>query len=55
MESVVYGGISRLQADLNCIKDLVASEVHGNTSSTPVGKDFPLKTNREIIWHLKGI
>ncbi|XP_008563870.1 PREDICTED: N-acetyllactosaminide beta-1,6-N-acetylglucosaminyl-transferase, isoform C-like, partial [Galeopterus variegatus] len=25
MEPVVYGGISRLQADLNCLKDLVAS------------------------------
>ncbi|GAB1298104.1 Glucosaminyl (N-acetyl) transferase 2, I-branching enzyme [Apodemus speciosus] len=27
MEPVVYGGISRLQADLNCIKDLSTSEV----------------------------
>ncbi|KAI4561013.1 hypothetical protein MJG53_017642 [Ovis ammon polii x Ovis aries] len=54
MESVVYGGISRLQADLNCIKDLVASEVPWKYILNTCGQDFPLKTNREIIQHLKG-
>ncbi|KAM7229728.1 hypothetical protein CapIbe_019844 [Capra ibex] len=54
MEPVVYGGISRLQADLNCIKDLVASEVPWKYILNTCGQDFPLKTNREIIRHLKG-
>ncbi|XP_036624591.1 N-acetyllactosaminide beta-1,6-N-acetylglucosaminyl-transferase-like isoform X1 [Trichosurus vulpecula] len=54
MEPVVYGGISRLQADLNCMKDLVASEVRWKYIINTCGQDFPLKTNKEIIHHLKG-
>ncbi|KAM9100146.1 N-acetyllactosaminide beta-1,6-N-acetylglucosaminyl-transferase-like isoform 2-T2 [Sarcophilus harrisii] len=54
MESVVYGGISRLQADLNCMKDLVVSEVQWKYIINTCGQDFPLKTNKEIIQHLKG-
>ncbi|XP_065768621.1 N-acetyllactosaminide beta-1,6-N-acetylglucosaminyl-transferase isoform X5 [Muntiacus reevesi] len=54
MEPVVYGGISRLQADLNCMKHLVASEVPWKYILNTCGQDFPLKTNREIIRHLKG-
>ncbi|KAM5299297.1 N-acetyllactosaminide beta-1,6-N-acetylglucosaminyl-transferase-like isoform 1-T1 [Ctenodactylus gundi] len=54
METVVYGGISRLQADLNCMKDLVASEVPWKYVINTCGQDFPLKTNREIVRHLKG-
>ncbi|XP_054412818.1 N-acetyllactosaminide beta-1,6-N-acetylglucosaminyl-transferase isoform X1 [Pongo abelii] len=53
-ESVVYAGISRLQADLNCLKDLVASEVPWKYVINTCGQDFPLKTNREIVQHLKG-
>ncbi|XP_007524335.2 N-acetyllactosaminide beta-1,6-N-acetylglucosaminyl-transferase-like isoform X2 [Erinaceus europaeus] len=52
-ESVVYGGFSRLQADLNCLKDLVASEVPWKYVLNTCGQDFPLKTNKEIIQHLK--
>ncbi|CAN0506732.1 unnamed protein product [Rangifer tarandus platyrhynchus] len=54
MEPVVYGGISRLQADLNCIKDLAASEVPWKYALNTCGQDFPLKTNREIVQYLKG-
>uniref|UniRef100_A0A8C0CWA4 Glucosaminyl (N-acetyl) transferase 2 (I blood group) n=1 Tax=Balaenoptera musculus TaxID=9771 RepID=A0A8C0CWA4_BALMU len=54
MEPVVYGGISRLQADLNCIKDLAGSEVPWKYAINTCGQDFPLKTNREIVQHLKG-
>ena len=54
MEPVVYGGISRLQADLNCMKDLVASEVPWKYILNTCGQDFPLKTNREIVQYLKG-
>ncbi|XP_060228963.1 N-acetyllactosaminide beta-1,6-N-acetylglucosaminyl-transferase isoform X3 [Meriones unguiculatus] len=55
MEPVVYGGISRLQADLNCIKDLVASEVPWKYVLNTCGQDFPLKTNKEIVQYLKGL
>ncbi|XP_001377481.1 N-acetyllactosaminide beta-1,6-N-acetylglucosaminyl-transferase isoform X1 [Monodelphis domestica] len=54
MEPVVYGGISRLQADLNCMKDLVASQIQWKYLINTCGQDFPLKTNKEIIQHLKG-
>nr|XP_036867291.1 N-acetyllactosaminide beta-1,6-N-acetylglucosaminyl-transferase isoform X3 [Manis javanica] len=53
-EPVVYAGISRLQADLNCLKDLVASEVPWKYSINTCGQDFPLKTNKEIVQYLKG-
>ncbi|CAD7673880.1 unnamed protein product [Nyctereutes procyonoides] len=54
MEPVVYGGISRLQADLNCLKDLAASQVPWKYAINTCGQDFPLKTNKEIVRHLKG-
>ncbi|XP_036598490.1 N-acetyllactosaminide beta-1,6-N-acetylglucosaminyl-transferase-like [Trichosurus vulpecula] len=54
MEYIVYGGISRLQADLNCMKDLVASEVQWKYIINTCGQDFPLKTNKEIVQFLKG-
>ncbi|KAM4029378.1 N-acetyllactosaminide beta-1,6-N-acetylglucosaminyl-transferase-like isoform 2-T2 [Anomaloglossus baeobatrachus] len=53
MEPVVYAGISRLQADLNCMKDLLKSEVQWKYVINMCGQDFPLKTNKEIVRHLK--
>ncbi|XP_073422885.1 N-acetyllactosaminide beta-1,6-N-acetylglucosaminyl-transferase-like isoform X2 [Dendrobates tinctorius] len=53
MEPVVYAGISRLQADLNCMKDLLKSEVRWKYVINTCGQDFPLKTNQEIVRHLK--
>lgn len=53
MEPVVYAGISRLQADLNCMKDLLKSKVQWKYVINVCGQDFPLKTNKEIIEHLK--
>lgn len=53
-ESVVYGGISRLQADLHCLHDLVASKVAWKYVLNTCGQDFPMKTNLEIVRHLKG-
>lgn len=53
VERVVYGGFSRLQADLNCMKDLVASKVPWRYVLNTCGQDFPLKTNKEIVHHLK--
>ncbi|XP_006891686.1 PREDICTED: N-acetyllactosaminide beta-1,6-N-acetylglucosaminyl-transferase, isoform A-like [Elephantulus edwardii] len=54
-ESVVYAGISRLQADLNCLRDLVASRVPWKYVINTCGQDFPLKTNKEIVQYLKGL
>ncbi|XP_012659709.1 N-acetyllactosaminide beta-1,6-N-acetylglucosaminyl-transferase isoform X1 [Otolemur garnettii] len=54
LEPVVYGGISRLQADLNCLQDLVLAEVPWKYAINTCGQDFPLKTNREIVQYLKG-
>ncbi|XP_004712246.1 N-acetyllactosaminide beta-1,6-N-acetylglucosaminyl-transferase isoform X1 [Echinops telfairi] len=54
IEPVVYAGISRLQADLNCMRDLVTSEVPWKYVINTCGQDFPLKTNKEIVQYLKG-
>ncbi|XP_063779204.1 N-acetyllactosaminide beta-1,6-N-acetylglucosaminyl-transferase-like [Pseudophryne corroboree] len=54
MEPVVYAGISRLQADLNCMRDLLESEVQWKYVINTCGQDFPLKTNKEIMQHLKS-
>ncbi|XP_074842017.1 N-acetyllactosaminide beta-1,6-N-acetylglucosaminyl-transferase-like [Carettochelys insculpta] len=53
-EPVIYAGISRLQADLNCMKDLLESGVRWKYLLNTCGQDFPLKTNRELVRHLKG-
>ncbi|ETE65391.1 N-acetyllactosaminide beta-1,6-N-acetylglucosaminyl-transferase, isoform C, partial [Ophiophagus hannah] len=52
-EPVVYAGISRLQADLNCMKDLLRSTTPWKYVLNMCGQDFPLKTNKEIVQHLK--
>ncbi|OXB84559.1 UNVERIFIED_CONTAM: hypothetical protein H355_008035 [Colinus virginianus] len=53
-ERVVYGSVSRLRADLHCMRDLLASAVPWRYLLNTCGQDFPLKTNREIIQHLKA-
>lgn len=52
VERVIYGGASRLRADLHCMRDLLASAVPWLNTC---GQDFPLKTNREIVRLLKGL
>lgn len=54
-ERVVYGGVSRLRADLRCMADLLASAVPWRYLLNTCGQDFPLKTNREIVRLLKGL
>lgn len=54
-ERVVYGGASRLRADLHCMRDLLASAVPWGYLLNACGQDFPLKTNREIVQKLKGL
>ncbi|XP_044133027.1 beta-1,3-galactosyl-O-glycosyl-glycoprotein beta-1,6-N-acetylglucosaminyltransferase 3-like [Bufo gargarizans] len=52
-ENVVYASWSRVQADLNCMKDLLKSNVHWKYLLNTCGTDFPLKTNAYIVKALK--
>ncbi|NXS41321.1 GCNT7 acetylglucosaminyltransferase, partial [Balaeniceps rex] len=53
-ESVVYAGFSRLQADINCMRDLVHSKIQWNYVINLCGQDYPIKTNKDIIQHIKS-
>ncbi|XP_053573538.1 beta-1,3-galactosyl-O-glycosyl-glycoprotein beta-1,6-N-acetylglucosaminyltransferase 3-like [Bombina bombina] len=53
LEKVVYASWSRVQADLNCMEDLLKSEVQWKYLINTCGTDFPLKTNKEIVQILK--
>ncbi|XP_009909603.2 beta-1,3-galactosyl-O-glycosyl-glycoprotein beta-1,6-N-acetylglucosaminyltransferase 3 [Dryobates pubescens] len=53
LEKVVYASWSRLQADLNCMQDLLQSPVPWRYLLNTCGTDFPIKTNGEIIRALK--
>ncbi|XP_053915428.1 N-acetyllactosaminide beta-1,6-N-acetylglucosaminyl-transferase isoform X2 [Cuculus canorus] len=55
MERVVYGGASRLRADLHCMRDLLASAAPWHYLLNTCGQDFPLKTNWEIVRWLKSL
>ncbi|XP_012609028.2 N-acetyllactosaminide beta-1,6-N-acetylglucosaminyl-transferase-like isoform X1 [Microcebus murinus] len=50
---IILGSISRLQADLACMRDLIALDVPWRYVINMGGHDFPLKTNREIVQYLK--
>ncbi|NXY49568.1 GCNT3 acetylglucosaminyltransferase, partial [Ceuthmochares aereus] len=53
LEEVVYASWSRLQADLNCMQDLLRSPVPWRYVLNTCGTDFPIKTNAEIVQALK--
>ncbi|XP_041039101.1 beta-1,3-galactosyl-O-glycosyl-glycoprotein beta-1,6-N-acetylglucosaminyltransferase 7-like isoform X1 [Carcharodon carcharias] len=53
-EKVVYGGFSRLQADINCMEELVLSQVKWKYVINLCGQDYPLKTNRELVRFLRS-
>ncbi|KAL5005598.1 hypothetical protein ScPMuIL_016756 [Solemya velum] len=52
-ETVVYAGFSRLQADLNCMKDLLSNNVEWQYFINLPSQQYPLKTNEEIVKILK--
>lgn len=54
-ESVFYASISRLKADLNCLSDLLGSEVKWNYVINLCGQDFPLRSNIELVSELKKL
>ncbi|NWS99158.1 GCNT3 acetylglucosaminyltransferase, partial [Mionectes macconnelli] len=53
LENVVYASWSRLQADLNCMRDLLRLPVPWRYLLNTCGTDFPIKTNAEIVRALK--
>lgn len=55
LESVVYASWSRVQADLNCMEDLLNSSVQWMYMLNTCGTDFPIKTNWEMVQTLKAL
>ncbi|XP_062063071.1 beta-1,3-galactosyl-O-glycosyl-glycoprotein beta-1,6-N-acetylglucosaminyltransferase [Lepus europaeus] len=55
LETVVYASWSRVQADLNCMKDLYKMNADWKYLINLCGMDFPIKTNLEIIRKLKSL
>ncbi|XP_029472139.1 beta-1,3-galactosyl-O-glycosyl-glycoprotein beta-1,6-N-acetylglucosaminyltransferase [Rhinatrema bivittatum] len=55
LENVVYASWSRVQADLNCMKDLVRRSASWKYLINLCGMDFPVKTNQEIVEKLKTL
>lgn len=53
-EKVTYAGFSRLQADINCMKDLVKSPIKWRRAINLCGQDFPIQSNLEIIRYIQG-
>ncbi|KAG7276228.1 hypothetical protein CRUP_018610 [Coryphaenoides rupestris] len=53
LESVVYASWSRVQADLNCMKDLLQSPIQWKYLLNTCGADLPIKTNAEMVSALK--
>ncbi|XP_069107305.1 N-acetyllactosaminide beta-1,6-N-acetylglucosaminyl-transferase-like [Argopecten irradians] len=49
LEDVVYSSVSRLQADLNCMADLLKSKVPWKYFINTPSQHFPLKTNSELV------
>lgn len=55
LERVIYASWSRVQADLNCMKDLLNSHVDWKYLLNTCGTDFPIKTNGEMVKTLKAL
>ncbi|XP_075997047.1 putative beta-1,3-galactosyl-O-glycosyl-glycoprotein beta-1,6-N-acetylglucosaminyltransferase 7 [Genypterus blacodes] len=53
-ERVTYAGFSRLQADLNCMKDLVFSKIRWKKVVNMCGQDFPVNSNLELVRYMKS-
>lgn len=49
LEAVFYASYSRLQADLNCMEDLLQKSVTWKYLINIAGQSFPLKTNLELV------
>nr|XP_061822048.1 beta-1,3-galactosyl-O-glycosyl-glycoprotein beta-1,6-N-acetylglucosaminyltransferase 4-like isoform X2 [Nerophis lumbriciformis] len=54
-EYVIYAGMSRLKADLNCLSDLLEVDISWKYVINLCGQDFPLRTNMELVSELAGL
>ncbi|XP_041667049.1 beta-1,3-galactosyl-O-glycosyl-glycoprotein beta-1,6-N-acetylglucosaminyltransferase 4-like [Cheilinus undulatus] len=54
-EVVYYASMARLKADLNCLSDLLRSDVPWKYVINLCGQDFPLRTNIELVSELKKL
>ncbi|XP_029941557.1 beta-1,3-galactosyl-O-glycosyl-glycoprotein beta-1,6-N-acetylglucosaminyltransferase 4-like isoform X2 [Salarias fasciatus] len=54
-ESVFYASVSRLKADLNCLSDLLSSEVKWKYVINLCGQDFPLRSHIELVAELRKL
>ncbi|KAL3876237.1 hypothetical protein ACJMK2_034107 [Sinanodonta woodiana] len=48
-ETVVYAGFSRLQADINCMTDLLQKNAEWKYFINLPSQQYPIKTNQEIV------
>ncbi|XP_040211967.1 beta-1,3-galactosyl-O-glycosyl-glycoprotein beta-1,6-N-acetylglucosaminyltransferase [Rana temporaria] len=55
LENVVYASWTRVQADLNCMKDLYKANAQWKYLINLCGMDFPIKTNGEMVQMLKAL
>ncbi|XP_067824233.1 beta-1,3-galactosyl-O-glycosyl-glycoprotein beta-1,6-N-acetylglucosaminyltransferase-like [Heptranchias perlo] len=55
LENVVYSSWSRVQADLNCMEELLARHLTWKYFINLCGMDFPIKTNSEIVHQLQDL
>ncbi|GCC25100.1 hypothetical protein chiPu_0003505 [Chiloscyllium punctatum] len=55
LENVTYASWSRVQADVNCMKDLLQKNSTWKYLINLCGMDFPLKTNLEMVEKLKAL
>ncbi|KAJ0068320.1 hypothetical protein NL108_004661, partial [Boleophthalmus pectinirostris] len=53
-EVVTYAGYSRLQADLNCMEELVQSKIRWKKVLNLCGQDFPIMTNLELVRYMQS-
>ncbi|KTG41472.1 hypothetical protein cypCar_00028114 [Cyprinus carpio] len=53
LEHVIYASWSRVQADINCMQDLLKSPIQWKYLLNTCGTDFPIKTNAEMVQSLK--
>ncbi|KAK5872162.1 hypothetical protein PBY51_012887 [Eleginops maclovinus] len=53
-ETVTYAGFSRLQADINCMKDLSKSNIGWRKVVNLCGQDFPVKSNLELVRYMQS-
>ncbi|GFO18937.1 beta-1,3-galactosyl-o-glycosyl-glycoprotein beta-1,6-n-acetylglucosaminyltransferase-like [Plakobranchus ocellatus] len=49
LEDIVYGGKSRLMADIHCFRDLLKHPVQWRYIINTPGQQFPLRTNLEMV------